>query len=956
MKLVKKAVSKLASLRQSPKTAKLRVESLETRELLSLSNLAPEFIPAQPSPLAFVSQDDQVRSTIPIELGDLNTGAEPQTDAIAVTVTTASDLVDAEDGRVSLREALATTGVTNIYFDPSLQGQTITLGSPLTVSSPKVAIDATALWNAQLNSPGLTIDANAQGHAFEVSSRALELSGLKIVNAKTSSYGGAIYLSLASLTVDSCVLENNEAQFGGAIFAGGSSVSISNSVIVGNRATRQSGAFHLEYTGCELSITNSVVANNSAQWGGVAVSYNGPITARNTTFANNSASLGGGAIYIDGQTLAAYNSIFALNSAAQNNDVQRVNGARFTAYNSLLEGDVCDNEDGYLVVRSGESLFVAQENRDYRLSPHSKAVDAGLADYAIAKDGNMLETDLRGLQRTVGDAVDLGAYEYHPEVDPNVAPTLADSYRDFFVAAPWYDADKYPNNTDSDQCWAGSASNMLWSTKWGRIEGLTDEEDLFHNMFGANFPNAAGNEENAILWLLNNEQLTDVVRTTPGGIYAELFTEYNESAGLYCGMEDAFSVNGIVDLATRLRSGYAVGISIANYNTSTGARANGHALTVYGYAYNPALAPSDPRYYTRLYVADSNDGGRMTGERDRKIVAIDLQWTENLKIGSTSRAGYLVSNYKLGDASYGPVVFDYFTFLTQRPAKYAPDASPSANLFFAETLRDAPISFTTDGAGKINETTFVQGGEIFANFAFQSTTALANDQQVACKLYVDDECVATVTATNVAQGASSSYKLSLGALQPGLHFITVRVDPENDVRESNEDDNAFSIPLTITETESIVVTTASDVVNPNDGLTSLREALDVAGTYGYSDRITFDEALRGQTLELTSGEITVSRSVVVDATALWDAENERPGVTLSGAGSSRVFFFNNSERAQVIGLAFTNGVAGSSNSNMGGALLASQSNVTIERCLFDNNRTSLGGAICVENTDLTIVD
>lgn len=103
MKLVKKAVSKLASLRQSPKTAKLRVESLETRELLSLSNLAPEFIPAQPSPLAFVSQDDQVRSTIPIELGDLNTGAEPQTDAIAVTVTTASDLVDAEDGRVSLR-------------------------------------------------------------------------------------------------------------------------------------------------------------------------------------------------------------------------------------------------------------------------------------------------------------------------------------------------------------------------------------------------------------------------------------------------------------------------------------------------------------------------------------------------------------------------------------------------------------------------------------------------------------------------------------------------------------------------------------------------------------------------------------------------------------------------------------------------------------------------------------
>ena len=50
---------------------------------------------------------------------------------------------------------------------------------------------------------------------------------------------------------------------------------------------------------------------------------------------------------------------------------------------------------------------------------------------------------------------------------------------------------------------------------------------------------------------------------------------------------------------------------------------------------------------------------------------------------------------------------------------------------------------------------------------------------------------------------------------------------------------------------SIVVTTALDVVNAGDGLTSLREAVTAANDNADADSIAFAVALSGQTLILT---------------------------------------------------------------------------------------------------------
>ncbi len=950
MKFIKDTVRKHAAFRQRPARAKLRVESLEERALLSVSELASALVPSQPSVLSFVSQEEDARSAIPIDLGALSYAAP--TGALVVTVTTPSDVVDANDGVTSLREALATSGVTDISFSPSLQGQTISLSGALTVAT-NVRLDASALWDVEQDAPGLTIDAKSLGRAMSIADSEVELLGLRFVNAHSSGNGGAIYLTNSTLTVDRSVFESNDAAYGGAVYGYNSTITLDNSRVSGNRATSYGGGIWLQGT-CALTLTNTVVTDNSARMGGGIVSNGATLTARNATIANNSSSMYGGAVYLQQNAVFhAYNTIFALNSAgAGNNDDVYSNASTFTAHSCLAFGYISDNldADAIIIAHSDESIFLDAEDGDYRLSPHSKAVDAGDAQYAVSQNGTRLTSDLRGLNRVAGGAVDIGAYEYRPDADPYVEPKLADSYVDFIVSEPWYDADKRNVNIDGNQCWAASASNMLWSTRWGQLNGMQDEEELMQTWFAANFPNDGGQHAYAFQWALNNEALSNQAKTVQGGFYSDKFSQYNEKSDNYIDWIDAYSVFDYIDMSTRLRSGSAVGIAIYNANQSTGALSNGHALTVYGYAYNPALDPTDPNYYTRLYFVDSNDQ-LFEDSRERNLLSFDITWTEGLKIGSETKSAYVISNYSVS-SSKDPLIVASLTFLTQRPSKYALETETSPNLYFAEKIDDSPFSFTASSEGSVDSTTFIEGEEVTLNFSVNSTMNLPNSKQVKCKVLVDDEEIATVNVGQITQGASQTYATSLGRLSSGTHFVTVVVDSENTVAESNENDNAFSVAISIQKNAPLVVTTATDVVDANDGVLSLREALALAGVNGNSSRVTFDESLQGETITLSSGALNFSKNVTIDASALWDAEHARPGITVSGNNSSKIFNITGGNGTKLIGLELTKGSGGES----GGAIVLTNAAVTIDRCWFTDNHANYGGALCFDYSDITILN
>jgi CSLREA domain-containing protein len=60
------------------------------------------------------------------------------------------------------------------------------------------------------------------------------------------------------------------------------------------------------------------------------------------------------------------------------------------------------------------------------------------------------------------------------------------------------------------------------------------------------------------------------------------------------------------------------------------------------------------------------------------------------------------------------------------------------------------------------------------------------------------------------------------------------------------------------------VTTLADVVDANDGVLSLREAITLSNDTPGLDTITFADSIRGGTIELTAGELTITESVAIE--------------------------------------------------------------------------------------------
>lgn len=129
---------------------------------------------------------------------------------------------------------------------------------------------------------------------------------------------------------------------------------------------------------------------------------------------------------------------------------------------------------------------------------------------------------------------------------------------------------------------------------------------------------------------------------------------------------------------------------------------------------------------------------------------------------------------------------------------------------------------------------------------------------------------------------------------------------------------------------------AITVANTNDsGSGSLRQALSEATTPGH--RILFAPALSGQTILLTSSQLTVqsNRSVMIDASGLGD------GITINGGGTHRGLFLDAGALAGIHGLTITGCQAGFGGGLGNGGGVLTLSSVTVS----GNTSTGEGGGI-----------
>lgn len=218
---------------------------------------------------------------------------------------------------------------------------------------------------------------NGNGGALTVMSnennRGLTISGTTFANNTATGQGGGLWMMKAPATI-------TNSTFSGNAVTGTSSSNVGGGMALYGSAT----------------LVNTTIAYNSAGWvaGGVAVSGDAAVTAKNTIFYNNTANNGGNDWKIQQQTNRA------LNDGGGNVQFPGYLSNQFNRFNDNLAVQnirIADARLGPLQNNGGGFLLT------HALLSGSAAINAGVLNGAPA-------TDQRGLQRD--GKVDVGAFEF----------------------------------------------------------------------------------------------------------------------------------------------------------------------------------------------------------------------------------------------------------------------------------------------------------------------------------------------------------------------------------------------------------------------------------------------------------------------------------------------------------------------------------------------------------------
>ncbi len=325
-----------------------------------------------------------------------------------------------DSGECTLREAIAiiSSGET-VTFEVSLAGGTINLGSEIEIAKD-LLIDGSAL------SSHIQISGVSAVRIFNINSGAsveldhldiiqgggvasggginnegdLNISNSKLAGNSVSSFGGAIYNSGTLIITDSTVSNNTSGYFGGGIL-NGASLTVSGTSFTSNDADFGGGISSLGASATNLILNSTFYNNNADTSGGGIYTSGGIITVNNGTFSDNTINFYGGGIYSNNGTLHLKNSILA-NSSGGNDCYSSYVLA--TNINNLIEDGSCSSASigdpllGSLADNGGPTETMA-------LLTGSPAIDTG-------NDGTCESTDQRGIPRPIGEACDIGAYEY----------------------------------------------------------------------------------------------------------------------------------------------------------------------------------------------------------------------------------------------------------------------------------------------------------------------------------------------------------------------------------------------------------------------------------------------------------------------------------------------------------------------------------------------------------------
>jgi RTX calcium-binding nonapeptide repeat (4 copies) len=270
---------------------------------------------------------------------------------MAITVDT---LLDENDGNltvgdVSLREAIASSSAGgSIDFAPSLTGGTITL------TQGQLVVDKALTING-LGADKLTVSGNNAARVFRIddaqsSVSQVAISGLTIANGFADEsigdrYGAGISND-ESLKLTNTIVRNNRALFGGGGILNNGSLFIESSTINDNLAGFGGGILSGDIEGSmrTLSLANTTVSGNkaNAEGGGIDNGFTSRLIVNSSTIYQNTAAAAGGIFLSGGGGRAINNTIIAGNidsDSSNGNQPDVVGNFTTTLFNLVGDGN-----------------------------------------------------------------------------------------------------------------------------------------------------------------------------------------------------------------------------------------------------------------------------------------------------------------------------------------------------------------------------------------------------------------------------------------------------------------------------------------------------------------------------------------------------------------------------------------------------------------------------------------
>ena len=257
----------------------------------------------------------------------------------------------------------------------------------------------------------------------------------------------------------------------------------------------------------------------------------------------------------------------------------------------------------------------------------------------------------------------------------------------------WADAEKAPNTippyNDEDDlaCWAATCSNMLEYTGWGFIGGMEHgNTDDFFKYYQDHTTDLGSLTEYGIEWwftgYLNNrgDPTNWSTEDVEGGDFWS--SSYTWSTYTHISWD---KINIMQNVETWLTSGYPVGLGIYPVTPP-----GGHAITCWGYNYNPGGATPDD-YYLGVWVSDSDSHKHLT-DPDDVLRYYEVDYWDN-GTGTTDDDYWWMPNYGSGWKISGIVALEPFPGETRPVA----DGGSTYQVYEGETIYfDASASTDDD--------------------------------------------------------------------------------------------------------------------------------------------------------------------------------------------------------------------------------------------------------------------